>query len=66
MIVGNTHLSPSKSDDSRYGSTESYDDNLVIKALVFDLKNDYEERDCIGPKSKKLFVNLRINRRLCK
>ena len=44
MNFGDTHLSPSKSDDSGYGSTESFDDNPVIKVLVFDLKNDYDER----------------------
>ena len=67
MNFGDTHLSPSKSDDSGYGSTESFDDNPVIKALVFDMKNDYDERDSMGVNSdKQMFLKSRINRCLCR
>ena len=66
-MLHNTNLSPLKLDDSRYGSTEPYDDNPVIKELVFDLKNDYEERDCIDVNSEKhIFVLLRIKKHLGK
>ena len=34
--------SPSHSVDSGYDSTQSHDDNPVIREVVFNLKNDYE------------------------
>ena len=57
-------MSPPKSDDG-YGLAESYDDNPVIKQLVFNLKDDYVERDCIDVNSEKhYFVSQRIKKQL--
>ena len=57
-------MSPPKSDD-RYGLAESYDDNPVIKELVFNLKDDYVERDYIDVNSKKhYFILQRIKKHL--
>ena len=61
------HISPSHSSDSGYDSTNSYDDNPVIREVVFDLKNDYNEKDGIGGNCVlRKNVNARINRRLGK
>ena len=60
-----TYVSLSHSVDSGYDSTPSHDDNPVIREVVFDLKNDYEETDGIGGNGvQKKYVNDRINRRL--
>ena len=34
--------------DSRYDSTQLHNDNPVIREVVIDLKNDYEEKDGIS------------------
>ena len=61
------HISPSRSSDSGYDSTNSYNDNPVIREVVFDLKNDYDEKDGIsGNHVLRKNVNARINRRLGK
>ena len=60
-----TYVSPSHSVDSGYDSAPSHDDNPVIREVMFDLKNDYEEKDGIGGNGvQKKYVNDRINRRL--
>ena len=60
-----TYISPSHSFNSGYDSTQSHDDNPVIREVVFDLKNDYKEKDGISDNGvHKKYVNERINRRL--
>ena len=60
-----TYISPSHSVDSRYDSTQSHNDNPVIREVMFDLKNCHEEKDgvCSNGVHKK-YVNERINRHL--
>ena len=61
------HISPFRSSDSGYDSTNSYDDNPVIWEVVFDLKNDCDEKDGIsGNRVLRKNVNARINRHLGK
>ena len=65
IIPSDMNISPTRSDDSGYDSSQSYNDNPVIRELVFELKNDYDEKDGIhGNGELTKYVNARINRRL--
>lgn len=65
IIPSDMNISPTRSDDSGYDSSQSHNDNPVIRDLVFELKNDYEEKDGIhGNGELRKYVNARINRRL--